>query len=258
MNSHTHLATFKSIHSNNLEIQLFGKPDNPYFIGKQITHILGFSNTAVTLDKFVKKKDKKLFKSLCITGYSSNCSPNTVLINENGVMSLIDNSKLHKSRDFRKWIVNEVIPDAKTQGNDIEDGCDTTVSEPQSMHQHQENTELVMFDLQLRDKKIRVPVRKDGYVNVTLICNAVGKDINKWKENKSSQELIQVFSKLTGIPVVSILESISGRHTGGTFAHPDLAIQIAQTIKLTVSLAHIEYSSLKDPITHKYGIPNTR
>ena len=77
-------------------------------------------------------------------------------------------------------------------------------------------------------KYIDFHLQQDGYVNVTLLCKAAGKDINKWKENKSSKELISSFSSLTGILVSKILKINRVEKTQYTFAHPDIAIQIAQ------------------------------
>ena len=52
------------------------------------------------------------------------------------------------------------------------------------------------------NKNFIIPMREDGYINATLLCKASGKDIRKWKENKSSKELLNTFSSMTGIPVI--------------------------------------------------------
>ena len=75
---------------------------------------------------------------------------------------------------------------------------------------------------------ITIPMREDGYINVTMLCKASGKNINKWKENKSSDQLLNTFFSLTGIQVSELLNSTRVGKTQYTFAHPDLAIQIAQ------------------------------
>jgi hypothetical protein len=71
-------------------------------------------------------------------------------------------------------------------------------------------------------------MREDGYINVTMLCKASGKNINKWKENKSSDQLLNTFFSLTGIQVSELLNSTRVGKTQYTFAHPDVAIQIAQ------------------------------
>ena len=84
-------------------------------------------------------------------------------------------------------------------------------------------------NLNLPDRSsISIPMRDDGYINVTMLCKASGKDINKWKENKSSDQLLNTFFSLTGIQVSELLNSTRVGKTQNTFAHPDIAIQIAQ------------------------------
>ena len=75
-----------------------------------------------------------------------------------------------------------------------------------------------------------IPMREDGYVNVTLLCKAGGKDIRKWRENKSSVYVLNASFSLTGIPVSQLLNSTRIGKTQNTFAHPDIAIQIAQWV----------------------------
>ena len=86
------------------------------------------------------------------------------------------------------------------------------------------NCNLILND----NKKFIIPMRKDGYINVTLLCKVSGKDIRKWKENKSSSELLNTFFSLTGIPVSELLNCTRVQKTQYTFAHPDIAMQIAQ------------------------------
>ena len=86
------------------------------------------------------------------------------------------------------------------------------------------NCNLILTD----NKKFIIPMRKDGYINVTLLCKVSGKDIRKWKENKSSSELLNTFFSLTGTPVSELLTSSRVGKTQYTFAHPDIAMQIAQ------------------------------
>ena len=45
-------------------------------------------------------------------------------------------------------------------------------------------------------KQINIPMRDDGYINVTLLCKASGKHIKEWKKNKSSIQLLNSFFSL--------------------------------------------------------------
>ena len=105
---------------------------------------------------------------------------------------------------------NKIIKDEKSKLIKISDG-------------------LFNCSLKLPDESfITIPMREDGYINVTMLCKASGKDINKWKENKSSDQLLNTFFSLTGIQVSELLNSARVGKTQNTFAHPDIAIQIAQ------------------------------
>jgi hypothetical protein len=98
------------------------------------------------------------------------------------------------------------------------------------------NTKLVkasdgLFNCSLKlpdESYITIPMREDGYINVTMLCKASGKDIKEWKKNKSSVDLINASFSLGGIPPSQLLNSTRVGKTQNTFAHPDIAIQIAQ------------------------------
>ena len=74
-----------------------------------------------------------------------------------------------------------------------------------------------------------VPVRRDGYVNVTKICQAAGKRLQHYRENINSQHFLDRYIVLTGIPASTLFEANEGNCANrGTMAHPDIAIHIAQ------------------------------
>jgi len=117
----------------------------------------------------------------------------------------------------------------ETKDNEIK--TETKQSQDSSLNTKQEKltNELFNCSLKLLDNScMTIPMREDGYVNVTLLCKAGGKDIRKWRENKSSVYVLNASFSLTGIPVSELLNSTRVGKTQHTFAHPDIAIQIAQ------------------------------
>ena len=113
---------------------------------------------------------------------------------------------------------NKIIKDEKTNLVKITDG-------------------LFNCNLNLPDRSsISIPMREDGYINVTMLCKASGKDINEWKKNKSSIDLLNACFSLGGIPPSELLKSIRVGKTQYKFAHPDIAIQIAQWISPSFAL----------------------
>ena len=77
-------------------------------------------------------------------------------------------------------------------------------------------------------------MKKNGYVNVTKMCDEGGKKFFNWRQNIRSKTLIECLSKelgSIGIPrdlnelLINILSGEN--HLRGTYAHPDLVLDIA-------------------------------
>jgi len=74
--------------------------------------------------------------------------------------------------------------------------------------------------------------KEDGYVDVTNLCKAGGKLFKNWNGLEKTQAFIKVLSCVAGIPATQLLSSIKGgkAENQGTWAHPQVAINIAQWI----------------------------
>jgi KilA-N domain len=67
----------------------------------------------------------------------------------------------------------------------------------------------------------------DGYVNATAMCQAVGKKINHYLENRTTKDFIEELSSDTGIPAPELIQIVSGGSgLQGTWVHPDVAIHL--------------------------------
>ena len=90
-------------------MELDGKP---YFVGKDVAEVLGYSNTRDALSKHIDNEDKN---TVAIhDGIQGN--PNQVVINESGLYSLILSSKLPKAKEFKRWVTSEVLPTIRKHG----------------------------------------------------------------------------------------------------------------------------------------------
>ena len=96
--------------------------------------------------------------------------------------------------------------------------------------------QMVEFVLELNGSKFNIPVRRDGYVNVTKICQAAGngKRLDNYRASPAGKEYMEFLKKRnlaksnTLNPGITLLTSIRGNcPSRGTFAHPDLAMAIA-------------------------------
>lgn len=85
----------------------------PYFVGKDVATILGYSNTRDALAKRVDDEDKLDGVAVCD---SIGREQTPVLINESGLYSLILSSKLPKAKEFKHWVTAEVLPTIRKTG----------------------------------------------------------------------------------------------------------------------------------------------
>lgn len=83
--------------------------------------------------------------------------------------------------------------------------------------------------------------KSDGYVNATQICKVhreltgERKDPSEWLVNKASKAAISKLSDITGIPVISLYETLTGKY-GGTWIHPRLAVRFTMWVNDDFSL----------------------
>lgn len=87
--------------------------DEPYFVGKDVASILGYSNTRDALNKHVDSEDKN---TVAIHDGITRGNPNQVIINESGLYSLILSSKMPNAKRFKHWITSEVLPAIRKHG----------------------------------------------------------------------------------------------------------------------------------------------
>lgn len=84
--------------------------NEPYFVGKDIASILGYSNPPKAIRDHVDEEDKTVNEMFTVNGTQA------ILINESGLYSLIFSSKLPAAKPFKHWITSEVIPSIRKHG----------------------------------------------------------------------------------------------------------------------------------------------
>ena len=90
--------------------------DEPYFVGKDVAEILGYSDTAKAIRVHVDDEDKQIFKvDEMATLKTSNYG--MYIINESGLYSLILSSKLPNAKRFKRWVTSEVLPSIRKTGS---------------------------------------------------------------------------------------------------------------------------------------------
>lgn len=85
--------------------------NEPWFVGKDVTTILGYQNASKALNDHVDEEDKLNNESLSSLGQRGGW-----LINESGLYSLILSSKLPAAKKFKHWVTSEVLPSIRKKG----------------------------------------------------------------------------------------------------------------------------------------------
>lgn len=101
--------------------------NDPYFVGKDVAEILGYSNPSKAISMHVDEEDKEFVMMNIANSQNGNLSigqTKTAVINESGLYSLILSSKLPTAKEFKRWITHEVIPAIRKTGGYI-GGADT-------------------------------------------------------------------------------------------------------------------------------------
>lgn len=82
----------------------------PYFVGRDLTNILQYSNGPKAIRDHVDDEDKTVNDSFTVNGTAP------ILINESGLYSLILSSKLPQAKEFKHWVTSEVLPSIRKHG----------------------------------------------------------------------------------------------------------------------------------------------
>lgn len=93
------------------EVRTLTKDGEPWFVGKDVATILGYSDTADAVKKHVDPEDKGVGEMPTPGG-----KQRITLINESGLYSLILSSKLPTARTFKRWVTSEVLPAIRKHG----------------------------------------------------------------------------------------------------------------------------------------------
>lgn len=86
----------------------------PWFIGKDVADILGYSNPQKALRDHIDEEDK-LTERFVLSGQNREA----IIINESGLYSLILSSKLPNAKKFKRWVTSEVLPSIRKNGGYI-------------------------------------------------------------------------------------------------------------------------------------------
>lgn len=106
MDSNLQLFAFEGSQVRVLEIK-----NEPWFVGKDLTNILGYTNGPKAIKDHVDEEDK-LSERIVMSGQHRQA----FLVNESGLYSLILSSKMPNAKKFKHWVTSEVLPTIRKHG----------------------------------------------------------------------------------------------------------------------------------------------
>ena len=90
-------------------LEINGKP---YFVGKDVTDILGYQNGSRDINRHVDEDDREK-----VMIFDGNQDKESIIINESGLYSLILSSKLPTAKKFKRWVTSDVLPAIRKTGS---------------------------------------------------------------------------------------------------------------------------------------------
>ena len=158
----------------------------PYFVGKDVAEILGYSNTRKALLDHVDEEDKT--DGVTIRD-SIGREQTPVLINESGLYSLILSSKMSNARRFKRWITSEVLPAIRKHGvyatDELIANPDLAIAAFTALKEEREKNRLLEQTTAVQKQQIAEMKPKASYYDVVLNCkdlistSTVAKDYGK-------------------------------------------------------------------------------
>lgn len=89
--------------------------NEPWFVGKDVADVLGYSNSRKALNDHVDAEDKEVLTSRNVT-LENIPNRGITVVNESGLYSLILSSKLPSAKKFKRWVTSEVLPALRKTG----------------------------------------------------------------------------------------------------------------------------------------------
>lgn len=160
--------------------------NEPYFVGKDVADILGYSNSKDALNKHVDSDDKQIIQR------SQNATldiPNRglTIINESGLYSLILSSKLPQAKEFKRWVTSEVLPAIRKHGmyatDQLINDPDLAIAAFQALKEEREKVARLQTELKLAQEQARyldLIIESKGAVRVTQIAADYGMSAKKF------------------------------------------------------------------------------
>lgn len=161
------MDTLQKFSYENSQVRVVTKDGQPWFVGKDVTDILGFTNGRKAIEDHVDTEDRQILqKSPDVTfeipprGYT--------IINESGIYSLTFSSRLPSAKQFKRWVTSEVLPSIRKHGAYLT---------PETMERVMDDPDFIIGLVQAlkeeRAKRFALEAEKQALLPKAEYCDAV-------------------------------------------------------------------------------------
>ena len=167
----------------------------PYFVGKDVAEILGYSNPRKAIIDHVEEEDKT--DGVTIRD-SIGRAQNPVCINESGLYSLILGSKLESAKRFKRWVTAEVLPAIRRHGlyaiDDILADPDIAIRALTALKEERARVNALQNTVAVQSQQLLELQPKASYYDVVLNCkdlvaiSVIAKDYG-WSAKRMNRQL---------------------------------------------------------------------
>ena len=189
-----------------MELQIFNNAEfgtvrtvaingTPFFVGKDVAAILGYSNPRKAISDHVDEEDKGVTKCDTPGGVQD-----LVIINESGLYSLILRSQMPKARQFKRWVTAEVLPAIRRHGmyatDELIANPDLAIAAFTALKEEREKRLMLEGTVAVQKQQIAEMEPKATYYDVVLKCkdavniSVIAKDYG-WSAQKMNEYLHQ-------------------------------------------------------------------
>lgn len=145
----------------------------PWFVGKDVADILGYTNQNEAIQDHVDEEDKLNSKTL--SSFELNLGQRGGwLINESGLYSLIMSSKMPKAKQFKRWVTSEVLPSIRKHGlyavDEVLADPDILISALMELKEERRKAKTLEDTVAVQNQQIAEMRPKASYYDVVLNC----------------------------------------------------------------------------------------
>ena len=154
-------------------VRVIEQNGEPWFVGKDVADILGYTNQNEAIQDHVDEEDKLNSKTL--SSFELNLGQRGGwLINESGLYSLIMSSKMPKAKQFKRWVTSEVLPSIRKHGlyavDEVLADPDILISALMELKEERRKAKTLEDTVAVQNQQIAEMRPKASYYDVVLNC----------------------------------------------------------------------------------------